>query len=476
MITPGVLRHPYVAKRDRSADTTAEGGGVPRAILMALFGGVAALEALTQDPLLDFGTYLFRGIGSWSGLPVIVSPLELLLSLGVIAALVSAAIRGGARATAALGVPVVLLCLGLLLGLTRGILAGGDMYVGFWEIRYLLYIPACYVIARLSLRRAEHVTALLRVGLLGATLFAIEGGYRRLVLIKAGALGTQVDFFFEHDDVVFLATFLTAAIATFVFHTRGRARAMAVAIAPVLAFTLLASNRRAGVIVLLIDLLIVGLVLLVANRKAFFLSMPPVAVAAALYLALFWNASGVVGQPARAVRSLYEPDARDAASNLYRAIENYDISETLRADPIFGVGFGREFRMVATLPDLSWWPFWRYETHNNVLWIWMKTGAAGYLFFWLLLGTAMARAASGTRRLRDPALRTAALVCLAGLVGAVVFGYVDLAFVSGRTTILVGTLLGIIAVVERLDRPASPPANASAVVPLSVTWRPERSR
>ena len=468
MIAQNVLRHALVAEQAQAASRTVEGGRVPRVISMLLLGMAAALEALTRDPLLDFGTYLHRGIGSWTNLPVILSPLELLLTVGLISALVSAAVSERGRRAGALGVPMALFVLALLVGLARGTLSGGDAYIGFWEVRYLLYVPACYTIARLSLRRPEHVTALLRVGLIGAALFAVEGAYRRLFLIKEGVLGTQVDFYYEHDDVLFLATFLIAVIATFVFHTRGRWRAIGVVAAPVLAFTLLASNRRAGVIVILVDLLIVALVVLVVNRKAFFVAAPLVITAVALYLVLFWNASGVVGQPARAVRSLYEPDARDAASNRYRVIENYDISRTLQDDPIFGVGFGREFNMVATLPDLSWWPFWRYETHNNVLWIWMKTGAAGYLFFWLLLGSGIARATAGTRRLTDPALRVAALVCLAGLVGVVVFGYVDLAFVSGRTTVLLGTLLGILAVIERLDGPARS-ASAASKSPL---WTP----
>ena len=443
-----------VAARSAVAPDTATAGRIPRIILMLLLGSVAALEALTLDPVLDLGTYLQRGIGSWTGLPVIVSPLELLLALGLVAALVSAASSGRSRREGALGLPMLLFSLALLSGLAYGVLSGGDAYIGFWEIRYLLYVPACYLIARLSLRRPEHVGALLRAGFIGTALFAFEGAFRRLVLIKAGALGPQVDFYYEHDDVLFLATFLIFVVAGFVFHMPGRVRALGFAVAPVLAFTLLASNRRAGVVVLLVDLLIVAFVVAVVNRKAFFMTAIPLLAVAALYLALFWNASGLAGQPARALRSIYEPETRDAASNIYRVIENYDISQTLQAEPVFGVGFGREFHMVATLPDLSWWPFWRYETHNNVLWIWMKTGALGYVSFWLLIGTALARATNGTRHLKDPALRAAALVCLAGLVGVVVFGYVDLAFVSGRATVLVGALLGILAVIERFERRA----------------------
>lgn len=449
-------------------------GRSPRVILMLLLGSVAGLEALSSDPVVDLGTYWQRGIGSWTGLPVIVSPLELLLALGVIGALSSAALSKPSGRAGALGLPIALFFLALVGGLVYGVAAGGDAYIGFWEVRYLMYVPACYLIARLSLRRPEHVTALLRAGFIGATLFAVEGAFRRLYLIKAGALGTPVDFYYEHDDVLFLATFLIFVIAGFVFHLPGRVRAIGFAAAPVLAFTLLASNRRAGIIVLVVDLLIVGFVVAVVSRKMFFKTALPLLAMAALYLALSWNASGLLGQPARAVRSVYEPDTRDAASNIYRVIENYDISQTLQADPLLGVGFGREFRMVATLPDLSWWPFWRFETHNNILWIWMKTGALGYIFFWLLIGTAIARATSDARHLKDPALRAAALVCLAGLVGVVVFGYVDLAFVSGRSTVLVGALLGILAVIGRLDRPI--PGSSAGLNVLrresSISWEP----
>ena len=117
----------------------------------------------------------------------------------------------------------------------------------------------------------------------------------------------------------------------------------------------------------------IALTLFVVRRRAFFAGAVPLLLATIVFLSLTWNASGIAGQPARAIRSLYEPDLRDASSNLYRLIETYDISATIHDDPLFGVGFGREFHMVVPLPDLSWWPFWRFETHNNVLWIWLKT-------------------------------------------------------------------------------------------------------
>jgi hypothetical protein len=437
------------ARRAVVTDTTA-GAGFARAILKVVIVAVILFESMTADPLLQIGTYFHKGLGSWTGLPLPLSLLEVLLIVGVVAALATAVAE---RVPARLGWPMAIFAVCVVLGLVRGALGGGDMYIAMWESRYLFYVPAAFVIARLSLRSVEQVTGLLGAGLVAAGAFAVEGAYRKLGLINTGLLGVVPEQYFEHDDVIFLATFLIFALSMFVFRVQGRMRLIGALFAPALFYTLLASNRRSGIVVLLIGVLVVALTLLVINRKAFFVTVLPGLAALALFLAVTWNATGMAGQASRAIRSLYEPDARDAASNVYRLIETYDISATIHEDPIAGVGFGREFRMVIPLPDLSWWPFWRYETHNNVLWIWMKVGVYGYIAFWTLIGTAMSYAAFCAKRLQDPRLRSAALFSLVALVGVIVYGWVDLAFVSGRTTVLLGTVLGLIAILPRLDRP-----------------------
>jgi len=172
-----------------------------------------------------------------------------------------------------------------------------------------------------------------------------------------------------------------------------------------------------------------------------------------IYVPIFWNNNGLLGQPARAVKSLYQPDPRDANSNLYRDIEKFDIRETLRANPLFGVGFGQPFYMVIPLPDLSWWPFWHYETHHNILWIWLKTGTAGFILFWVMMASAIARSAHLARVLKDPTSRVMAVFALTGIIATLVFCYVDLGLVSGRVTVFLGTMMGVIGVLDRVMAP-----------------------
>jgi len=198
-------------------------------------------------------------------------------------------------------------------------------------------------------------------------------------------------------------------------------------------------------------------VLFLAKRKAFFAIAVPCLLISVVYFPLFWNNTGLIGQPARAVRSLSQPDERDAASNYYRDLERIDVLAGLSENPVLGVGFGQPFPFVVALPDLSWWTFWHYEPHHNILWVWLKTGAIGFILFWGLMGAAIARAAQLTITLKSPNTRAFALLVVAAVITTLVFCYVDVGLVSGRVTIYLGTLMGILAVLNRIEsaRPSS---------------------
>src|SRR5688500_150329 len=123
-------------------------------------------------------------------------------------------------------------------------------------------------------------------------------------------------------------------------------RIIGLASAPAIAVALLATERRAGFIAFAVAALLLTIVFLGAHRKTFFLVAAPLLIGGALYLPLFWNSGGIWSQPARAVKSLSTPDARDAASNRYRILENQNIRATIQAEPLTGVGFRPEERRV----------------------------------------------------------------------------------------------------------------------------------
>jgi hypothetical protein len=425
----------------------------PRVGLLLVIALITLFEAGGADGLMVFGDYFHGGLASRAGLPgAIASPLELLLTLTLLSAVAhQVVVRRRLLIGGTLAWPVLLLLAALIGGLVRGAIAGGDLTIALWESRYLFYVVLCYLIVVNTVRTQAHVTAVMGVFLAGTALYAVEGAYRRLVLVDSGRLGVIREFAFSHEVVVFLVAAIALVLAQQVFGAPRWQRVLGIGALPVLGFTLLATERRAGILVLIVCFLALAVVLLVTKRPAFFMLVVPLLLGFALYLPVFWNSGGVAGQPARAVRSFVQPDPRDAQSDNYRRLETVNVRATILSDPVLGVGFGKPFLMVVPLADLSWWPFWRYEPHNQVLWVWLKTGVHGFIAFWILMGIALATAANYAKRLVGASNRSFAVLALAVIAGALVFSYLDLGLVSGRVTVVLGTVLGVLGVIRRID-------------------------
>jgi hypothetical protein len=413
----------------------------PRVGLYVVFALGLLFENVSPDPLMLPGKYLplqFAG--------TLVSPMELLLLITLAVWLC----QGIARRKldwrrGHLWMPMVLFVVALVVGMLHGVATGGDFHIGLWEGRALFYIFICYILATNTVRTESHLAVFTGLLVVCNAVFAAEGAFRHVAMDLSG------DTAFEHVDVIFLGAQLALALAQNVFGGPRWQRILGLATCPLVMYTLLASERRAAYIAIMIGLAACVLVLLLAKRKAFFIITIPVLIFSALYFPLFWNNTGLVGQPARAVRSISQPDERDAASNYYRDLEKIDVQAGIAGDPLLGVGFGQPFPFVVALPDLSWWQFWHYEPHHNILWVWLKTGAIGFVIFWGLMGTAIARSAYLAITLRNENARSVALLALAAIVMTLVFCYVDVGLVSGRVTIFLGTLMGILGVLERLE-------------------------
>lgn len=433
----------------------------PQIGLFALVGLTLLFEINSPDPLMLPGRYLHYGLQSSLGISgFIASPLELLLILSAVIWLIKGivsrnlAFRGGD-----LGWFTALFFAALMAGLVRGAAGGGDLYVAFWEVRSLLYLGVGYLLAANLIRTRRDVSILVTLFLVASGVYAVEGAMRYIVWIRPDTLGVAPEFNYSHEVVIFLAVLVLQGIIQVVVGGPLWRRILGLALLPLGMVTLLATQRRAGYIALAIAFLLMTIPWMVRHRKAVLLILMPAVIGAAIYLPVFWNNTGFLGQPARAVRSLSAPDARDASSNEYRDMELVNVIGTIRADPLLGVGFGRPFTFYVPLPDLSWWPFWRYQPHHNILWMWLKIGAPGFALFFLLMMGALSLASSRALTLSDPSLITFAYIAIVGIVATMVFCWVDLGLTNGRVTLYLGVVLGVLAVLRQIDAEAPvPPA------------------
>ena len=222
-------------------------------------------------------------------------------------------------------------------------------------------------------------------------------------------------------------------------------------IPPVL-LTYLAAERRAALVALLVGLALMAFMLYLHRRRAFWIVMPIVAVVGVVYLAAFWNSSGALGLPARAVKSVIAPkqvDPRDESSNQYRVLENINVLYTIQQSPLTGIGFGQKFKIIVPMPDISFFEWWQYLSHNSVLWIWMKTGLFGFLAFLFMVGWSVSVGVNIVQSLPDGDLSAFALTATLFVVMHFVFAYVDISWDS-RSMLILGSMLGLLSVIERL--------------------------
>jgi O-antigen ligase len=425
----------------------------PRFGVYVLFALVNLFENVSADPLMRVGYYLPLQIDklispSGSG-GVLINPFEVLLLIILLVWLgQSAAQRKVDFRRGRFWWPMMLFLFALLGGLVHGAIAG-DLHVGLWESRFLFYMVICYVLAANTIRSYRHLAVLTGIVLVCNALFAIEGAIRHAVFAQVMP-ELAGDGQFEHPDVIFLGSLLVLVLLQNVFGAPRWQRVFGLVACPIAAYTLLASERRAGYIAIIVALIACTMILFFARRKAFYVIAGLLLVFGTVYLPIFWNNTSLLGQPARAIRSLSQPDERDAGSNLYRDLEKINVQAGIASNPLLGLGFGVEFPFVVPMPSLDWWVFWRYEPHHNILWVWLKTGAIGFVLFWTLMGNALARGAHLAVKLRDERARVFAFLTVACIIMTLVFCYVDLGLVSGRVTVMLGTVMGALSVLEQL--------------------------
>jgi len=349
----------------------------------------------------------------------------------------------------------------LFVGLGYGLSRGGSKNVALWEIRPILYLPLLYLLVTNIFRRREQYQRLYWTIMAATAINAVVALIFRRSLTKAKL--ASMESLVQHGATLPMNAMFVFIAGAWLF--RGASRAKRIAL-PVIALPVvlvyLLSQRRAAIVALIAAVLVLFAVLFRTHRRVFFRLAPGVLVIGGLYTAAFWNASGSLGFPAQAVKSVIAPSSlstRDQSSDYYRVVETSDVLYTIRSNPLGGIGFGQKFYRPTPLPEISSFLLSDYMSHNSILWIWMKAGIGGFLAMLYLFGTVMrvgARSALGTADGNDAALT---LTSVTFVLMYAVFTYVDIAW-DAKSMVFLAVAMAQIASVERglASAPDSAPA------------------
>ncbi|NNJ11090.1 O-antigen ligase family protein [Chloroflexales bacterium ZM16-3] len=342
--------------------------------------------------------------------------------------------------------PALIFAFFITVGMGYGILRGGAFKIALMEVRPMYYIPLMLILTSNLIETRLQVNRLMWIMALAIAYKGIAG-----VIYVATVLQWDigsVEQIGEHAMSIHFNAFFIFAIIAWFYHDSVLKRLIFPVLTPFLFYSFLANHRRAGFLTLGLGIAIILTMLYRENRKLFFTLAPTGLVIFLVYLAAFWNNTGSIGIIARAVRSVVgQPTARDAASNVYRDLENVNTMFNINRSPIFGIGFGNKFIIVAPMPDISFFTFWEYITHNSIMWIWMEAGVGA--FFSLLLMTGMTMIVGGRAVWNMPygPLRGVALTATLYIFMHFTYGYADMSW-EGISLTFVGTMMGLINSLE----------------------------
>jgi len=354
--------------------------------------------------------------------------------------------------------PLGLYSLMVALAELHGLSSGGDFRLSLWELRPQVYMLIAYILACNLVNKRRALDLLLWTLILGAGIKGIQGTWRLYISLHGSV--HSVESLFPHEQSYFFNAFLCYLPISLLYGSSPRMKRVMVALLPFVIIASLANQRRAAILALCfayVVILIVTGVAQPARRRVVVRIFVILAIVLPPYYVYYSTKSGLLSEPARAIASAFNPDPRDASSNLYRVNEDKDILATMMTSPIYGYGFGKLMLTPYPLANISnAYIFWNLLPHDSILWIWMRTGTIGYFFFWLLIGSAVLQATALTVRLRDPRLKGIALLFLTLVLQEVILGYLDLQWSSYRNLITIGVVFALIGKLSQFDQSFSP--------------------
>jgi hypothetical protein len=327
---------------------------------------------------------------------------------------------------------------------------GGDLRTSLMECRPYIYLAVSYLLtAALAADRRAIQAALW--GFTGSVGFkAVQGIY---VWVRHRHMYPKPEAYIGHEASYFFVIFVILVLTLWMFHQRGRLRATATCLLPLVMWADVVNDRRVAWAMLagaLVCFAVIVYQALPRRRPLLGKSVVALLLIGAVYFPVMWNSNSSLAQPARAIKSQITPTARDASSDLYRVQENANLQLNIRQGGLLGKGFGVKVDYALPIADISSIdPLIAYIPHNDVLDVMMRLGLAGSVVIWFVIGAGIIAGI----RLARARVGTAAIVgavTAPALVAYAVMGAEDQGFFLFRLAFITGVLLGLTEAARRL--------------------------
>ena len=337
------------------------------------------------------------------------------------------------------------------LGLIGGLLTGGNTNIALWESRAIFYIFPMLVLTSNLVDEKDHVNILFWLIMSALFLEGIIGSID--VIFFLGFDISSIEALFDHSASIHANVFFLALGSVYIFKKiSGTKKFFLVLFLAPIALPYFASQRRSAFLSLGVAVLLMFIIIYLDRRHLFKYIFPPLVIIGLAYMGAFWNNQGSLGLPVQAVKSVIAPGSateKDLSSNLYRITENLNASFTIHQRPITGVGFGNKFFILYPLPDISFFEWWEYISHNSILWIWIKTGVFGFTSMIFMVALSILIGMRAIINAPEGEHRMFALLLVLFMVMHYIFAYVDISW-TDQSMVLLGLSMGLLNMFNKI--------------------------
>ncbi len=408
-------------------------------LLLAWLALTAEIEGDTfsgkwETPLTTIGTAIFKPL---PGIKFPLWDIALLITL-----FVALGAKGASKDRAK---PVVKSAKVALLSIAGfwiwGVIRGGDVRQTMWQLHsFVMSLALAFAVAA-TCRTAKHIAALGKVVLFAAV-------YRALVLIVfyltvARGLDPPLQVMTTHADSALFVTGMLVVIANAIERRRLTSFLWMIAACVPLALAIKWNNRRLAWLSLMVGL---ALFYYVLPRTRFKRRMNWLMIGAvplfAFYVAVGWGRTEGVFKPVGSISTMFGTH-QDTSSEM-RDIENYNLVQTLRTNPLLGTGWGHEYdEQSVALSIKEVFPQYRFIPHNSVLGLLAFSGILGFWLCWQLFVVASFFLLISVRASRSGTVRVAAILGLTTITTFILQMWGDMGWVTLSPDVLMAVSIGV---------------------------------
>ena len=341
--------------------------------LLADNPGERPMDGLWESPLMPVGRLLYENLNKLTHIDALrISLLEVAIATLMIVTVVRK-LRADRIDEPGAGAPVpnpmrgsYALMLAAIVGLeVWGLARHGDFKNSLWQFRQLMWMPVLGVLFGTAFKTARSRDQLVRITLVVACVRAAFGLFFHYAI--AVPRGLDAAYATTHSDSILATIAILLGLVLVVVRPCVEHTVLNLVCQPLLVLGMLVNDRRIAFVGIAGGLVALVLLSPAAVQRKVTRSLLAIAPVFLLYAAVGWNAHSPLFKPITKLRSVIEQ--KDDSSKT-RDIENFNLIQTLKRQPVFGSGFGHEYIEVVQANRVDQiFAQYRFIAHNSVLWL-----------------------------------------------------------------------------------------------------------